>query len=348
MKSVKQSILAGCLLIIGIITLSGGPGGAAVGTAAPGPTPVPHPTPLTAPVPDPHLPGVQWFAATGHTLRGPFLDYWTRNGGLAQFGYPLTEEFVEPIGGDDTPYRVQYFERNRFEYHPENKGTPYEVLLGVLGLEFRAADPPAPPPPAPRLYFPETGHSMTGEFLKYWQGHGGLAVQGYPITEPVTEKSPTDGKEYTVQWTERSRMESHPEFAGTPSEVELGLLGTQSVQKKGYSAGRYPAYGHGANYSWLSGYYRSDPRKCAVCGCSTVDFVGPTNTAYLNTRAVRPYGPEWDRALSSGLQATTEPQQLIVIFGQADDPALMEAAATPGSCRAPMYKVTGFTLNAGR
>src|SRR5262249_29825445 len=30
---------------------------------------------------------------------------------------------------------VQYFERNRFEYHPENKGTQYEVLLGLLGTQ---------------------------------------------------------------------------------------------------------------------------------------------------------------------------------------------------------------------
>jgi hypothetical protein len=28
---------------------------------------------------------------------------------------------------------VQYFERNRFEYHPENAGTPYEIQLGLLG-----------------------------------------------------------------------------------------------------------------------------------------------------------------------------------------------------------------------
>ena len=37
-----------------------------------------HPILLTDPVPDPHTPGVVWFAATGHTLRGDFLDYWTR------------------------------------------------------------------------------------------------------------------------------------------------------------------------------------------------------------------------------------------------------------------------------
>ncbi len=36
---------------------------------------------------------------------------------------------------DGKTYLVQYFERQRFEYHPENKGTRYEVLLGRLGAE---------------------------------------------------------------------------------------------------------------------------------------------------------------------------------------------------------------------
>jgi hypothetical protein len=31
---------------------------------------------------------------------------------------------------------VQYFERNRFEFHPENRGTRYEVLLGLLGNDL--------------------------------------------------------------------------------------------------------------------------------------------------------------------------------------------------------------------
>ena len=56
-----------------------------------------------------------YFSQTGHTLRGKFLDYWQENGGLSQFGYPLTEEFFEPDGPDNTFLQVQYFERNRFE-----------------------------------------------------------------------------------------------------------------------------------------------------------------------------------------------------------------------------------------
>src|SRR5206468_3983407 len=54
-------------------------------------------------------------------------------GGLAQQGYPLSDEFTEISPQDGKPYTVQYFERAVFEYHPENKDTPYEVLLSQLG-----------------------------------------------------------------------------------------------------------------------------------------------------------------------------------------------------------------------
>ena len=69
----------------------------------------------------------------GHTLQGPFLKFWQENGGLAIFGYPISEEFPEVSATDGKTYTVQYFERNRFEYHPEFAGTPNEVLMGLLG-----------------------------------------------------------------------------------------------------------------------------------------------------------------------------------------------------------------------
>lgn len=74
------------------------------------------------------------FPETNHTLRGPFADYWNRYGGLPVFGLPLTEEFIEISPTNGQPYLVQYFERNRFEYHPENRGR-FRVLLGLLGGE---------------------------------------------------------------------------------------------------------------------------------------------------------------------------------------------------------------------
>ena len=71
---------------------------------------------------------VVYFSETGHHLsnRAGFLDYWRANGGLLLFGYPLTEEISE------NGRVVQYFERARFEYHPENPD-PYDILLGQFG-----------------------------------------------------------------------------------------------------------------------------------------------------------------------------------------------------------------------
>jgi hypothetical protein len=71
---------------------------------------------------------------TNHTLRGTFLQYWLGNGGLPVFGFPLTEQF-QLTYTDGTVYTVQYFERNRFEAHPENTDPRYQVLLGRLGAE---------------------------------------------------------------------------------------------------------------------------------------------------------------------------------------------------------------------
>src|SRR5262249_39321399 len=159
------------------------------------------------------------------------------------FGYPLTEEFSEPLGPNNHLFNVQYFQRSRFEQHPEHAGTLYAVLLGTLGRAFHAADPPAAPLPAFARYYSATGHNLSGAFLTYWDSHGGLFVHGYPLSEPFLEVNPTDGKVYTVQYFERSRFEWHPEHAGTPYEVLLGLLGTQLAQQQGYFYGAYLQYG---------------------------------------------------------------------------------------------------------
>jgi hypothetical protein len=80
-------------------------------------------------------PGTQWFKETQHNAGPPFLPYWTGHGGLPVFGLPRSEAFDERNAADGQVYRVQYFERNRLEYHPEHAGTRYEMLLGLLGVE---------------------------------------------------------------------------------------------------------------------------------------------------------------------------------------------------------------------
>ncbi len=83
--------------------------------------------------------GQTFFPATGHNISPLFLDYWQANGGLAQFGYPITEERWDTLlTGANACCRTQYFERARFEYHPENAGTPYPILLGQFGRRILA------------------------------------------------------------------------------------------------------------------------------------------------------------------------------------------------------------------
>jgi len=81
-------------------------------------------------------PGRVFFPETGHNLFARFLEYWQENGGLARFGYPISEEYGQRLE-DGQSYTVQYFERARFEYHPENP-RPYDVLLGQFGRRILA------------------------------------------------------------------------------------------------------------------------------------------------------------------------------------------------------------------
>jgi hypothetical protein len=99
----------------------------------------------------------RYFAETGHYVKGRFLQYWTQNGGLAQQGYPLTEEFQEKNKLDGKTYTVQYFERAIFEMHPENQ-PPFDVLLSQLGtFELTSRYPNNSNPAAGRVPGPTGG-----------------------------------------------------------------------------------------------------------------------------------------------------------------------------------------------
>ena len=162
------------------------------------------------------------FAETGRSVRGPFLTHWQTRGGLAIYGLPLSDEFVEVLA-DGKPYTVQYFERARFEWHPENP-EPYKVQLGQFGRELHPLYPPVPDCRCGK-YFPETGHNLAGRFQAFWEANGGLAQFGYPITDEVVETL-EDGKQYRVQWFERARFEYHPENPA-PYDILLGQFGRQ-------------------------------------------------------------------------------------------------------------------------
>jgi len=81
------------------------------------------------------------------------------------------------------------------------------------------------------LTFTQTGKSACGEFLSYWKANGGLAQQGYPISDVFSEQSETDGKTYPVQYYERAVFELHPELL-QGQRVLLSLLGVQKYRTR--------------------------------------------------------------------------------------------------------------------
>ena len=81
-------------------------------------------------------PGITYFKETGHNVPPDLIAYWQAHGGLAQFGFPLSEVFRETLE-DGKQYEVQYFERARFERHPEN-APPNDIQLGQFGRRVLA------------------------------------------------------------------------------------------------------------------------------------------------------------------------------------------------------------------
>jgi hypothetical protein len=99
--------------------------------------------------------GCLYFDQTRHTVCGRFANAWRANGlefdgqpgksfdeSLALFGLPLTHEMIVPLA-DGKQHIVQYFERARFELHPDNyapftltrQGSP-QRWLGNVAFEL--------------------------------------------------------------------------------------------------------------------------------------------------------------------------------------------------------------------
>gem|GEM_PF-3364127 len=169
-------------------------------------------------------------------ISGRLLEFWENNGGLAVFGYPLTNP--ETLSTTDGAFTIQYFERARLELHPE-LAPPYDVLLGRVGAEhlqltgqiwrMQQAEEAIPA----CQYWAETQHNVCGPFLATWQARGPqldsdpaltdaerLALWGLPLTDvvPVTT---ADGTVLT-QWFERARFEQQPD-----GSITFGLLGAE-------------------------------------------------------------------------------------------------------------------------
>ncbi|MBV6396802.1 MAG: hypothetical protein HFACDABA_02403 [Anaerolineales bacterium] len=139
----------------------------------------------------------QYFRETGHTVSGEFLAYYRSFKDAVQlFGYPITEAY--PKDG----LLVQYFQRARFELHPELPAGQ-RVQLTALGSEvYQPGDPTSNNPDLSCRLFPETGFAVCYSFLDFFDQHGGVAVFGYPISSFEFR-----GDKLTVQYFEKARFE---------------------------------------------------------------------------------------------------------------------------------------------
>jgi hypothetical protein len=194
----------------------------------------PEPTPV--PVVQPPLATPEQaraFTETGFTVSQPLLGFWRANGGLPIFGYPISERLTETSANGDT-IEVQYFERARLEMHPEAQGRADYVRTGPIGLEAPKTGTPLQQLPeglvGQQVLFGETNLSVPDKFYKFWVNSGAKLIFGPPVTGVLTET--VAGTPLVVQYFERARFEYHPEAAGTPGEITLGLLGAEVYRQK--------------------------------------------------------------------------------------------------------------------
>ena len=98
----------------------------------------------------------RYYPETGHIVGFNFLSFFDARGGVATFGYPITEYFAE---GDRF---VQYFERARLEYYPDQSLTQRVQIapLGEIYFDYAGLDPLLRRPVAAILDREATAYSL--------------------------------------------------------------------------------------------------------------------------------------------------------------------------------------------
>jgi hypothetical protein len=161
--------------------------------------------------------GEQYFPETGHYVTDEFYEFYAsiENAKLI-FGYPITEAFVNSFG-----IRVQYFQRARFELHPE-KPLGHQVVVSELGnylyvpgapLRYTLGD-------ACQKFSADKGfdYPVCFAFLDFYLENDGESYFGLPISDIEWHG------DYLMQYFERTRLEWHPEYP-PGKKVTVGHLG---------------------------------------------------------------------------------------------------------------------------
>jgi hypothetical protein len=161
---------------------------------------------------------------TKHWIRGEFLKFYqSASDPLLLFGYPITDEFVDP----ETGLQTQYFQRARLDLTASPAGPTVE--LAPLGAKLHDNSAPLAPistDSATCRYFKETDKSVCYAFLQFYDGQNGEVFFGNPISDVEIRDS------RYVQYFERARMEWRPE-APVEQHVALTDLGRIDYDRRG-------------------------------------------------------------------------------------------------------------------
>ncbi len=217
------------------------------------------------------------------------------------------------------------------------------LLLAVVPLALHAQA-------QPEQYFPETGHTVRGEFLDFFNAHGGLRIFGFPITEEFS----LNGR--TVQYFQRARMDLHPEEPAG-QRVQLGPLGeelgkaTPAVPALGpdtFFQRYFTETGHSVIYAFLSFF---DKNGGADLFGYPISEYGPENGKGRIAQYFQRAELEWYPELAPEQRvqlADLGSNQFDLLAAQGKvDPALKNPVAAPGTISdVPLsLKVSASTKN---
>ena len=155
---------------------------------------------------------------TGHWIRGEYLEmYQSADNPLLIFGYPITDEIIDPIDGQHT----QYFEKARFDLSG-NSGSESIHIAPLGDLLYTPGDHEVSLTTYSQACetFKQTGKSVCFAFLDFYEAHNGDFYFG----DPISNLELVDGR--YVQYFENSRFEWRPELS-VGKRVALSNLGEQ-------------------------------------------------------------------------------------------------------------------------
>lgn len=168
--------------------------------------------------------GGKYFEETRHWVRGEFLiKYNSAPDPLRLYGYPITPAFLDKT----TNQVIQYFQKARFELHPE--APPGEqVQLSLLGsFLYEPGSPLSSFDNSPTCRKFGTEYNVCMAFVEFYIQNGGEAQFGKPISGLELQNK------RMVQYFENARFEWRSDYP-PGMRVALGDLGSEHFYKVGY------------------------------------------------------------------------------------------------------------------